>query len=1158
MSQSVYTASLRPRLAGAGAGLLLALLGVVAAAEPGLVLWLSFEALAGKVFTDGSGAGNEGQVLAGTRVKGVNGAGLDVSTAGASVLCEDSPSLKLTRALTLAAWVCPKSKDTGSFGTVIRKDEAYALRFDGSKLGLLLWCGGKVNYLHSPALDLRPGTWLHLAGTYDGDRARLYVDGKEVAVAAAALPGEIDASGSPCCIGSCRGQNAFTGTIDEAKVYAHALSAQEIAAAHQAGVTWLREQAAVPIPAVTIGTVPQAFRKPPREARMVVPGYLWLDAEDFADYGGWVLDTQFVHLMGSAYLLAAGVGRPVADAQTDVEVTQAGTYRVWVRSRNWVREHAPGQFTVRLDGKGLPKLLGKTDAAAWTWELAGERELATGKHSLALHDMTGYYGRCDAILLTTDSAYTPPAEREALCQERARLCGFTLEPEPAGEFDVIVVGAGPAGCPAALAAARLGARTALVQNRPVLGGNASDECGVPLNGAASAHPNARETGLAEEVSRVRARYGYRGYSEPFRLLTEAEKTLQVFVNRHVYGVEMTAANRIAAVHAVDTLTGRLYTYRGKLFIDCTGDGWVGYYAKAESRLGREARSEFDENLAPETADALTMSGCLMGNALGFRASDAGQPLAFARPPWAREITRLEGPGRNLRSITSGEWWLEHPNDVDDIWQAEEARDELIKVIFSYWDYIKNRSTLKDKAATYRLDHIPIMDAKRESRRLVGDYILTQNDCQGGRVFPDRISYGGWPLDVHHPEGIYSGEKGSFWCNAPVPIYTIPYRCLYSKNIDNLLFAGRCASVTHIALGSIRVESTLATLGQAAGTAAALCVTLDTTPRGIYQNHLGTLQQTLLKHDQTIPGTANEDPADLARGAKAVTASSTATFVEVTAATLAPETAHPLNCDRGMLLPAATLDRLRALSLYLGNTGTTPAAITLHLRAATTADDTAATQDLATVTAPVPAGRESWVSFALDTPISSPFVWFWIGSAEGVTWRLMSTAPEGCSRVYGNAAAGTWTRRPGECYALKVDPPLRVAAEFAAANVINGTARTWGGKSNLWASDPRQPLPQWLALDFASPITVNTAYLTFDSNLAPRLPGPGNARETVRDYTLSIRNGAAWQEVAQVKGNFQRHNTVRFPPVPAEAVRVTVQATNGDASARIFEVRLYNE
>jgi hypothetical protein len=908
----------------------------------------------------------------------------------------------------------------------------------------------------------------------------------------------------------------------------------------------------------TLGTVAKPFRKPPREVRAVGPGFLWLEAEDFEDYGGWVLDTQFVHRMGSGMLLAAGVGKPVADAQTVVEVAAAGAYRIWVRARNWAPGQAPGQFVLRLDDRSLPQVLGRADSAEWVWELAGERELGVGKHTLALRDMTGYYGRCDAILLTLDREYLPPTDHETLCRERARFCGFTLEPADGGEFEVIVVGGGPAGFPAALAAARLGARTALIHNRPVLGGNASDECGVPMNGAASLHPNARETGIAEEIGRVLARYGYRRYSEPFRLLAEQQTNLHVFVNRHAFDVEMGDAQHIAAVKALDTLTGHITTYRARVFVDCSGDGWVGYFAKADYRLGREARDEFGEDLAPEQADALTMSGCLMGNALGFRARDSGQPAPFVRPAWAREITHLEGPGRTLRSITSGEWWLEHPNDIDDLWQAEAARDELIKIAFSYWDYVKNRSAMKDKAATYVMDHIPTMVAKRESRRLLGSYILTQNDCQSGRVFPDRIAYGGWPLDVHHPEGIFSGPEGSFHCNAHVPIYTIPFRCLYSRNIGNLLFAGRCASVTHIALGSVRVESTLATLGQAAGTAAALCVQRGLTPRSLGTNHIGELQQVLLRHDQTIPGVHNDDPADLARGARAVTASSTATFVEMTAAVLSQDAAHKLDHDRGMLVPAAAWERITSVSLYLGNAGTVAVPLRMHLRAARTADDTSASVDLGTAEAQVPPGRESWVSFPLGVPVDTPFVWFWIPKTEGITWRLMTFAPQGCARMYGNAGSGAWTRRPGEAYAVRYDPPLRVAAEFAAENVIDGFARMTEGKTSLWASDPRQPLPQWLCLEFAQPIALTTAILTFDTNLSPRLPGPGNARETVRDYTVSVRQGETWREVAAVRANFQRRSTVRFERVETEAVRITVHGTQGDPSARIFEVRLYDE
>ncbi|MBN2449644.1 MAG: FAD-dependent oxidoreductase, partial [Lentisphaeria bacterium] len=875
------------------AGLCLLAAGSLAAPLSGPILDLGFDSFHGTTTPDASGRGNDGLVIAGLQVKGVRGTALDFSLPNASVMCDATGSLELPGPLSLEAWVCTKGTATGSFGTVIRKEEAYALRFNGSQIGLLLWMNGKVHYLHSPPLDIRPGAWMHLAGTFDGQAMRLYVDGREVPSSPQPLEGTVDRSGAPCCIGSCRGGNAFQGLVDEARVYARALAPAEISDAHAAGLEALAREQAVVVEPREIGERPQPFRKPPREIRAVVPGFLWVDAEDFAEYGGWVLDTQFVHLMGSAYLLAAGVGTPVSDAGTRLDLPEAGRYRVWVRTRNWSPPHAPGQFLVRVDDRPLPRVFGKVNSGAWTWESGGECDLAAGTHSLALRDMTGYYGRCDAMLLTTDLQYVPPEGSEDVCRERARLCGFSLDPEPAGDFDVIVVGAGSAGFPAALASARLGSRTALIQNRPVLGGNASRECGVPLNGAASGHPNARETGIAEEVGRVRARHGYRSYSEPFRLLADEEPRLEVFTNRHVFAVTMASPTRIASVRAVDTLTGRVSEYTARQFVDCTGDGWVGYFAKAEFRLGRESRDEFDEDLAPAEADSQTMSGCLMGNGLGFRAADSGAPAPFVRPPWAREIPELEGPGRKLRSISGGEWWLEHPNTIDDIWQAEEARDELIKIAFSYWDWIRSRSRMREQAANYALQHIPIMDAKRESRRLVGDYILNQRDCQEGRVFPDRIAYGGWPLDVHHAEGIFSGAGGSFHCNARVPIYTIPYRCLYSRNLENLLFAGRCASVSHIALGSIRVQSTLATLGQAAGTAAALCNALGTTPRGIYRDHIGVLQQLLLKNDQTIPGIRNEDPADLARTATA-TASSTAAVVLFSAADIEREAGHPLD------------------------------------------------------------------------------------------------------------------------------------------------------------------------------------------------------------------------------------------------------------------------
>jgi len=244
-----------------------------------------------------------------------------------------------------------------------------------------------------------------------------------------------------------------------------------------------------------------------------------------------------------------------------------------------------------------------------------------------------------------------------------------------------------------------------------------------------------------------------------------------------------------------------------VFGDCAGDGGVRDDAGAQYRFGRESRDEFGESAAPERADRITMSGCIMGNyALGYRAVDTGQPQAYAPPPWATRLPPPEAFHRFPKGFAGGQWWLEHPGDIDDLEDPEHARDELIRISFAYWGWIKNHWEHKTRARTYALSYVPYMDARRETRRLVGDYILKQQDAEQGVMFPDRISYGGWSLDVHNPRGIHSGKEGPYDFDGRVPIYSIPYRTLYSTNIVNLLFAGRCMSVTHIALGTVRVEA----------------------------------------------------------------------------------------------------------------------------------------------------------------------------------------------------------------------------------------------------------------------------------------------------------------------------------------------------------------
>ena len=592
-----------------------------------------------------------------------------------------------------------------------------------------------------------------------------------------------------------------------------------------------------------------------------------VEAEDFTKKGGWKVDTQFTHKMGSAYLIAASAGRPVADAVTAVEIPEGGVWRCWVRTKDWVPAHHPGRFAVSIGGKES-RVLGASGASGWRWEGAGEFALPAGKVELRLVDKSGWFARCDAVMLTKGDAAPPQVNR---------LDGPSGVTD-GGEYDVVVVGAGTAGTCAAIAAARSGAGVALVHDRPVLGGNASSEIKVQIEGASVEHPNARETGIIEEAQLLRLALGKNAtISDAFRALAERERRLAVFDSSRVMRVEK-EGRRMSAVIARGTLDGKWTRYRGKMFIDCTGDGWLGWYAGLPYMTGREAKSEFNEAEAPDVADAVTMSGCISDGKFRFNSVVRDAPVKFETPAWAKVLppgfTRKLKPVLHQYGGFSPMWWMEHPGDVDDFEDPEFARDELIRYYVAFWGWGKNEWEHRALLANEELLTIPFIDGRRETLRLVGDYVMTGNDEKSARMFPDRISYGGWPMDTHDPLGMKAVTSDGYWKHhPPLPIYSIPYRVLYSPSLDNFFFAGRCQSATHMALGSIRVMSTLATLGQVCGTAAAECVRRGETPREFGERHIAELQQRLLKDDMYIPAIENEDPLDVARTATAAASSS---------------------------------------------------------------------------------------------------------------------------------------------------------------------------------------------------------------------------------------------------------------------------------------------
>jgi hypothetical protein len=445
------------------------------------------------------------------------------------------------------------------------------------------------------------------------------------------------------------------------------------------------------------------------------------------------------------------------------------------------------------------------------------------------------------------------------------------------EAEVVVVGGGMAGVCAAIAAARNGASVVLVHDRAVLGGNSSSEirvhvCGADHHGSrCKGDPlvtglwnDSRESGILEELRLTdAARNPQRSASLWDLLLYEtvrAEPRITLLLETHCCGVEMAGPDRIAAVLASRHGTEDLLTISGQVFIDCSGDGRLGAESGAEYRVGREARAEYGESLAPVVADRSTMGSSLM-----FITKEHDRPMPFTPPAWIHRFpTCKDLPHRSHGDWSWGFWWVEWGGELDTIKDRERVREELLAAALGVWDHIKNGGQ-HPKSANWAIEWVGFVPGNRESRRFVGDHVLTQAEVQRGEPFDDGVGHGGWPIDLHVPAGIYSKQPP--YTSNNVPLYNLPFRCLYSRNVSNLLFAGRIISVSHAAFGSTRVMATGAVAGQAVGTAAALCVQRKLSPRQLGKEAIGDLQQRLLRDDAYIIGASNHDAADLARTAE---------------------------------------------------------------------------------------------------------------------------------------------------------------------------------------------------------------------------------------------------------------------------------------------------
>lgn len=610
------------------------------------------------------------------------------------------------------------------------------------------------------------------------------------------------------------------------------------------------------------------------------PGHAVLvEAESFSRQGGWVIDQQSMDQMGSAYLMAHGLGVPVADATTTVEFPAAGTYRLWVRTRDWAApwktpdtppamkaEGTPGIFQVLIDGQPVKTTFG-TEGAGWHWQDGGAVVIPEKVATLSLHDLTGFAGRCDTLLFTTaDEA--PPNAPAKLGPLRRKLRGLPAEPVDAGEYDLVVVGGGAAGCCAAVSAARLGCKVALIHDRPVLGGNNSSEVRVGLSGLIHQQPYPRlgdlvdewgpvghwnlyqarrapELPRSKEVVEILGKHPEKkihnagpasNYEDEKKLaVVRAEKSLTLLLTTRANGVEMDGT-RIAAVIAEDIRTGERRRFRARCVADCTGDGVIGALAGADSAYGRESKAEFGEANAPEARD-----GLVMGTSVQWNSEQGKEPSGFPECPWALGFT-----AKTCIETTRGDWDWETGAMRNHITEIEQIRDYGLRVVFGNWTVLKNHPEFRDKFARQRLKWVAYIGGKRESRRLLGDVILKQQDIVEAKPYPDASVTTTWTIDLHYP------KKPMCACEAfrsearhiKIEPYPIPYRCLYSRNIRNLMMAGRNISVTHVALGTVRVQRTTGMMGEVVGMAASLCKKHATTPRGVYERHLDELKELM--------------------------------------------------------------------------------------------------------------------------------------------------------------------------------------------------------------------------------------------------------------------------------------------------------------------------
>jgi len=738
--------------------------------------------------------------------------------------------------------------------------------------------------------------------------------------------------------------------------------------------------------------------------------------------------------------------------------------------------------------------------------------------------------------------------------------------------DLVIVGGGLAGTCGAISAAREGLNVILAQDRPVLGGNASSEVRLWVLGATSHLGNnnrwSREGGVINEILEENLYRNRQGNALIFdTILLEKcfkEPNLKLLLNTAALEVEKSDPDNISAVHAFCSQNSTRYLLKAPLFCDASGDGILGFMAGAAFRMGAESKEEFGEAFAPDAS-----YGQLLGHSMYFYSKDVGTPVKFVPPRWAlQDITKIPRY-RQFHTNMQGcnFWWLEYGGRLDTVHQTEEIKWELWKVIYGVWNYFKNSGKFPE-AETMSLEWVGHIPGKRESRRFEGDYMIRQQDLVQQTVFDDVVSHGGWAVDLHPADGVYSELSGcTQWHSKGV--YGIPYRCLYSKNINNLFLAGRIISASHVAFGSTRVMATCAVGGQAVGIAAAVCRKQGLRPRDLSSgDRLRDLQLRLERRGQYLPGCETTDPTDLASSAT-VTASSQLKISAIKASD------KMLKLENGwaMLLPLAQ----GACPVFAFDlVAVAPASLRVELRRAQRHGNFTPDETLETLEIQVPAGGshpEIRFSRSLDR---TGYYFVQLCANPSVSVRLSDqrlTGVVSVSNSFNKAVAQSsvqsppdgigidtfefWLpkRRPeGHNLALTIHPPLE---GFAPSNVKQGPSRPTTAV-NAWVADPADAKPE-LTLNWANTVNIRHIVIEFDPDWDHPMESVlmTHPEETVpflvRDFDLlddkgNIQLGVRNNHSARVEHAFKHE-------LATSKLCLRVHATHG-APAAVFRVRVF--